>query len=236
MNMISNVQRQIYNTYLKAVFTANGRPFKYRKDFTTFSDDKPDVVACLNKLQEIFSGFQAVVPFDYFMAPYKIYPDQYVGSIVPINFYCTPPAIKMYKTYATQIASTPGDSETGMQRTVDVFLDVLDRCANIGMSFVEYLKSGGDDGLPMWVSDYPVNRINWDFLIACNLCGFDFKRKILRYVHRDEYDLYFGFDIDDIANKANEIRNTPYGKWLQELCAAAIQGDSEKIRNLKIGG
>jgi hypothetical protein len=91
--MCTDKQKRIYNHHLVESRKAKGKPFRIRKDFSKL---KPEHKIVLEKLDRLFSKYSDINVSNFFIAPYKIYPnDEYFD----LKFYTTQKAIFVYKLY-----------------------------------------------------------------------------------------------------------------------------------------
>ncbi len=90
--MVSEREKQIYNSYLYATRSAKNQPTKFRKDFSRLKDE--DFVS-LKKLSGFFKKHTHVNYRDWFAAPFEVYSkDEYFD----LQFFNTRKDIKVLLT------------------------------------------------------------------------------------------------------------------------------------------
>ena len=95
---MTSFDKHIYNTWLYVTRTNSGKPFRARKNFDKFEDDKNYVF--VQKLNRFFTKYKNIEVSDFFLAPYKVYPD---NTMYDLKFYLSQKAIKIYKIYEKKI-------------------------------------------------------------------------------------------------------------------------------------
>lgn len=85
----------IYNKYLAVSRSSLNKPFKLRKDFSNFENDR--VYPIVVKIKTLFDNNPEIDPDTFFAAPFKIYPDS--TAHIPIDFYASRKAIGAYNHY-----------------------------------------------------------------------------------------------------------------------------------------
>jgi len=114
-NIVTDIERQIYNAYLAALGRANNRPFKPRKNF----DDLKDNVYCeLKKLGDFFYNNKEVNMQEFFDAPFLLHSDD---KYQPLDYYNSHKAVQAYTRY---------------QKQKDVDVDKLYEYTKMGLAFV----------------------------------------------------------------------------------------------------
>lgn len=126
--MISPDQIDIYNDHLVAYRKHQGNPFKIRKDFSNFDEDK---LISLQKLERFFENNKTVNRKLFFEAPHKIYND---GGYYDLDFYTKPRAVKVYLQYLKQLEIESPDSEGSMSRLKEGLKFVYKFCSERGLT------------------------------------------------------------------------------------------------------
>ena len=99
---MTDLEKRIYNTYLKVSRGKQNQPVTYRKKFDGFEETDKGVYT--RKLGRFFSKYPHISHTDFFEAPYEVYPDD---DKFDLSFYITQKAIKAYT-----IAVKKRDSQT----------------------------------------------------------------------------------------------------------------------------
>ena len=69
---MTELEKNVYNTYLRVSRTRSGKQFKYRKNFDNFEDNKSYVP--VKKIAKLLANHTHININDYFNAPYEVYP------------------------------------------------------------------------------------------------------------------------------------------------------------------
>jgi hypothetical protein len=107
--MITNTQKKLYNTYLYATRTSEGKPFNARKDFDKIDDS---IILFLTRIENLLNRYPHIDPIDYFNAPYKIYPN---ADYFTLEYYAGMGAVSAYSSYMKQICEMPPDSDAQIE-------------------------------------------------------------------------------------------------------------------------
>jgi hypothetical protein len=94
---MTEFQQRIYNTWLRVTRTSQNKPFRLRKNFTSLNESTN---TALLKLESFFLRNKTIAMDDFFVAPFKLYDDT---SNMPLSFYTTLKAIKVYKNFKKYI-------------------------------------------------------------------------------------------------------------------------------------
>lgn len=90
--MVSNLQKQIYNTFLRVSRQKQNKPFKLREDFSAFETDEkyPTIL----KLENFFNNYKHINLEDFFAAPYEFYNE---NTYYSLDYYNTLKAVQVYR-------------------------------------------------------------------------------------------------------------------------------------------
>ena len=226
--MVTEKQKQIYNTYQKSVFGAVEHKFRYRKDFDTFDTDEPEKYECLVRLEKMFTDFPGINEELFFSAPYLVHPEEYKGRILDLLFYPTSKAVKIYKIYMTTEHSFDISDVKVQTEIVHNIQYVIDFCRETGITLKQYLASGGDGVPPMWCTHFATNRINKWILVAFILCGFDLFAKLRTILTVDEVRFYLGEQGQTLYDDVEYVKETRYEEFLKKLCVRAYELTAKK--------
>lgn len=103
--MVTNAEKNLYNTYLRISRSSQNKPFSYRKDFTDLEDS---AVVHLKRISALLSKYPHIDPDDYFLAPFKVYPN---AEFFPLEYFAGMGGVNAYTIYMKQIQEMPPDSE-----------------------------------------------------------------------------------------------------------------------------
>lgn len=130
--MISEFEKHIYNSHLKATRQQKKAPFSIRKDFSSLDDT---TILALKKLSHFFNKHKEIIPFNYFNASYKIYTDE---TFLDLNFFNTLKAIKAYTVYNNTISKQEPDSPEQIDFTKQSLHFIYTFCKNKSIDLKHY--------------------------------------------------------------------------------------------------
>jgi len=155
---ISNDLQNIYNQYLRISRTSANKPFKLRKDFSKFDDDK---FVYLTRISNLFKRFPNVDRENYFKAPFELYDD----GRFDLDYFSTMKAVKSYTVYCNKLDYDDPDSEYHIKFIIDSLRHVGKYCHMNKISIGEYFTER--IGLTYtWMKDYNTRNISIYFLMA----------------------------------------------------------------------
>lgn len=156
--MLNANLKELYNTYLKASGKGLNRPYKIRENFDDFDEGKLGV---LLKLEYFFKNYQTVIPFDFFYAPYIVFPD--VEKTIPLSDYSGMRAIDTYKTYLNiKKEQTPDQQKDDIRESL---IWLADRLKSDNIDLKTYVTTQSEY-YPEVLLDYKTNKLNLFVLIA----------------------------------------------------------------------
>lgn len=145
-------EKNIYNTYIATTRSKQNKPFKIRKDFAKFEEQK--CYSYVKRLVQFFNRYPHIKSNDFFAAPYEIYPDtEYVG----IDYYLTRAAIKAYSLYQKKLQDVSPEAQIELVRSSFQFIGSF--CIRNKIQLNEYLehKTGC---IYTWMAHYREHHIN----------------------------------------------------------------------------
>jgi len=95
---VTQLEKNIYNSWLATTRSSTGKPFRLRKNFDDFESDKNYFF--VQKLSRFFTKYKDIDLRDFFVAPYKVYSD---NILYDLKFYISQKAIKVYKIYKNKL-------------------------------------------------------------------------------------------------------------------------------------
>lgn len=182
--MISEFEKQIYNNHLVSSRKAKGEPFKIKKDFSNLEEDK---VISLQKLSTFFKNYSNVIQGDFFMAPYRIYPDDY--PYYPLEFYTTLKAIKCYTAFVKQLEIQDPDSSDSLQRLKESLKFVVRYCVENNLQLSDY-ELNIEGTMPCFVQHLKDHKINYYTLHALTFKKPQIESRILDFIFPDFYEVF----------------------------------------------
>jgi hypothetical protein len=96
---VTDFEKKVYNTWLATTRSKNNKPFRLRKDWTSF-EDRPEYLP-LKKLANMFKRFDNIIINEWFEAPYEIYKQDDTPNY-DLRFYTSAKAFNCYKLHKTK--------------------------------------------------------------------------------------------------------------------------------------
>lgn len=145
-------EKNIYNTYIATTRSKQNKPFKIRKDFAKFEEQK--CYPYVKRLVSFFRKYPHIKPQDFFAAPYEIYPDT---THVGIDYYMTRAAIRVYSLYQKKIQDASPEAQIESIRSSLQYIGSY--CLRNKIQLHEYLehKTGC---IYTWMVHYREHHIN----------------------------------------------------------------------------
>lgn len=186
--MISEKEKELYNTYLAVSRTARNQPFTPRKNFDRFEDSQEYLY--IHKINEFLTSYPQILPKLFFKAPYELYKDK---EYIDLKFYTTGNAIKVYTIYMNQLQEESPDSEYQIQFIKNSLRFIGMFCIENKIPIEEYiLHSGGVTYT--WMKHIKERKIS--IYVMFNFSNlFD----IIHSIPKDEIDLLLGNIINEIS-------------------------------------
>lgn len=132
---MTNQEKHIYNSYLRISRSRQNKPFKLRKDFSKFEDDKN--YKFVIKLSNILSRNKSIDLEDYISAPYEVYGDD---DHYDLKFYTTQRAIKVYTTYTKKRMADDIDDEQIILKIKESLYFIYNFCKENDITLKEYIS------------------------------------------------------------------------------------------------
>lgn len=153
---MTQLEKQIYNTYLAVMRSSQNKPFTIRKNFDDFEESEQ--YPYVKKISNVFKKLPHINMNRYFEAPYKVYPND-PDKIYGLDFYSSLKAIACYKQYVKLKEMEDPDTPDQIQFIVDSFRFILKFCCENKIPFEKYLdyKVGFT---PEWMKHYTEQKIS----------------------------------------------------------------------------
>ncbi len=208
---MTDLEKNIYNTYLQVTGTFRNKPFKLRKDFSNFESD-PNYTF-IRRLGILFTKHNLPLR-QYFEAPYRIYND---AVFFDLSYYSSPRAIKAYTMYKKQLQQIDPDKCIDEVKSSLTF--ITNFCIKNKIQLSDYVNHSSG-AIPEWV----VHIKNGDVNIF-SLMEFSGIFKKLNTLTSEEKELLLG----NIANDYFKYRDAyNYSKNLKPFLMKAFI----KLQNL----
>jgi len=180
MNSLTQLEKNLYNTYLHASRTTRGKPFNSRKDFSNISEED---CFTLKKITNFFNRFPHIKVEYYFRAPYIIYEDQ---EHFKLDFFAKMSAVKAYTIYMKQIQEKDPDSPEQIQFITDSLKFIGMFCIKNNILLEQY---------PTFQTGITYNwmkHIKENYISVYSIMEFPNVFEVLKEVPKDEKELFLG--------------------------------------------
>jgi hypothetical protein len=175
---INDNQKKIYNCHLAISIKIKNLPFKQKQNFDNLDESK---VVTLKKLEKFLNSNKSVNIDYFFIAPYKIYPDE---TYFPLEYYTTLKAITCYTNYMKILNSEDPDSLESLVRFSDSLKFILNFCKEYNISLEKY-KTHSTGTLPSFIDHLKSHKINYYTLHALTFSNIDVDSDILNFAFGD---------------------------------------------------
>ena len=160
--MVSEQEKQIYNSYLFATRSAKGQPTRFRKDFSKLKDE--DFIS-LKKLGNFFRKHNHINYRDWFTAPFEIYSkDEYFD----LQFFNTRKALKCYSMYLKEKEVSDPDNEEHITTLKEGLKFVATYCKRNSLTIKEY-RTAYTGNMPTALVHLQEHRITFYLLHALEI-------------------------------------------------------------------
>lgn len=181
--MVTDLEKKIYNTYLKITRTKKGVPFRYRMNFTDFETNKNYVY--VKRIANLLKKNKNVLIEDYFSAPYEVY--DAVDEFYTLKFYASIKAVGVYKLYIKKAEDESPDSDRQITELKKSLRFVYQYCLNNNIGSVEEYLKKQDGHVYAWMKHYTNLDISVIFLLEN-----DIVYDILMSIDEDVRDMMLG--------------------------------------------
>lgn len=145
-------EKHVYNNYLIVTRSKQGKPFRVRKDFEKFEEQK--CYSYVKRLCAFFNRYPHIKIKEFFEAPYNIYSDT---QHLSIDYYLTRAAIKSYSLYQKKLQDTSPDHQIESIRASLQFIGSFCMRNNLPLEQYIYHKTGC---IYTWMLHYREHNIN----------------------------------------------------------------------------
>lgn len=139
---LNNFQKQIYNSYLKALACKAGRPYTPRKDF---SDIQDEIYTAILKLESLFLRNPEINMDYYFRAGLD------AEDIRTITTFVRPVYLKHYVRYMVKRDGLSPDSESVQKDFVEGFKFIISFLKEHNLKLDDYPIAVNDSGIPWYL-------------------------------------------------------------------------------------
>lgn len=189
--MLSEIQKSIYNDYLKALAKANNRAYKPRKDFSKIDEETS---VSLYRLELFFAQFKHINPYNFFIASFKYR----AVNFLTLGDFLKHSAVIAYSRYNKQKYDDFIDSEESLNNFVQGFKHIVAFCLENNLPTKSYRTSINNMYVP-WV----LIHLNEQKISFYHLHALDVSKEMLS---TDYLELLFN-DFDKMFQETKEKYN-----------------------------
>lgn len=210
---------KIYNTYLKVSRTQNNKPFRYRKNFEGFENEKNYLPVL--RLKNFFLRHPQIKMEDYFLAPYIVFSSE-KDSYYDLGFYNSQQAVKVYTMYNKKLLMEDPDSDLQLQKIKEGLVFIRNFCLEKKISLEEYTQYKSEK-----IHDFLIHLTNKQISIY-NLFPLKGAEVTLK-----QYDFeLLQFILKDIASRISHLRTKFYASsQAKKFCAAGLKKIEKTIKS-----
>lgn len=216
MTMVTDLEKKIYNAWLKAIATQQGRPFSYKKNWDSFEKDSK--YPLVKRIANLMFKFKEINIEDFFNAPYGLFGNE--GSTYPLDFYVSQRSLGIYKQY---LKKKELDGDIDNNKTIQI--EIKNSLKFLGNFFIrnniksvrDYLSYQGLSG-PMFV-EHLKNR-NVSIYVYIGMKGF---YAALQQLENDIRSLFLGGYVDNYIKYKSNLDNSKSTKQLIEKGLSSIE-------------
>lgn len=186
-------EQKMYNDYIVISSKQLNRPFKLRKNFDGFDEEK---LKLIKKICHFFKENPHLRKDIFFKAPYIVYENQ--KQLLPLKFFVSMKAMKLYRSYF-DLLKQDLDNDVSLQELKMNLKFILGFCKQKGIPINDYFffKSKGNQ-----VNDYLIHIKNRK--ITLESCFF--KKSMISILHKDISDV----DLQSLYLGGQDIKESYY--------------------------
>ena len=211
--MISESQKQIYNSFLHITRSVKNQPYRARKDFTDIDDT---TLLHLKKLDSFFNNYQHIKYRDFFIAPYSIYSKE---EYFDLQFYCTMRAVKCYSMFVQRRELADPDHDATINDCKQCCSFIYKFCKDNSLSLSQY-KNSFNGKTPLVLQHLKDHKINFYVVQGLEIHSLlqTIEPQIVNFIINDFFSTYN-------TTKNNFIKSTK----LKTVVRAALKIVDEKL-------
>jgi hypothetical protein len=185
---MTDIQKEIYNSYLCALAKANNRPYKPRKNFSTLDDD---TLNYLYRLEVFFTQFKHINPFNFFNASFEYRKISYI----PLSDFIKHSAVVAYSRNSKEKYNDFIDSDKSIENFINGYKNIVAFCLSNNLPVEQYRTCVNNMGIP-WV----LIHLNEQKISFYHLHALDISRTEL---NSDYIDITF-HEFDNVFNETKQ--------------------------------
>jgi len=206
LQLITEFEKYIYNSYLKVTRSSSDLPYKIRKNFEKV-DDK--LYLAIKKLSLFFKKYPHIKVEEFFKAPYSIYPDE---KYFPIEYFYSLKAIKAYTVFNSKQINLDPDSEEQLTNIKKSLIYIFNFCKQKNIQINNYIfhKTNNEYSFLLHLKEHNVN--------VYALLGFTNFEKVLKSCNAEITKFIIGDNVyDNVQNFRTKLYNSKKASKLVDL-------------------
>lgn len=201
---ITDFEKRVYNKYLATTRSSAGKPFKLRKNFDGFEEDKNYIY--VHKLAYFFNKHSHVNVDSFFKAPYDIYSD--TDTIFDLKFYTSQRALKIYTLHMQKKRVQSPDTDDQLFSIKKSLEYILTFCVKNKINVSDYVTFRTGD-IPVFISHVKKGHVN-----IYTMFGFEKFESTLKSVDSESLQFMLNDIYSNLPRLRTQYQSSRYAKAL----------------------
>lgn len=227
--MLDEVEKRIYNTYLRAQAEYHDRPYTPRKDFSKMREK--DVLQ-LRKLKMFFNQYRDVNPFQFFRAGFKYE----TGSYPTLEYYNSLKATRIYAKHIRRRYAEDVDNIDSLRDFKDGILFIYNFMTEKDISLLDYKSCVNESGVPWVTIHLKQQNISFYHIHALEISLDVFPDDYREMITEEFEDVYERTKVAYLDSKLMKDIGTKFNKFSQRLRKVAKNHENSSKIDLTAGG
>ena len=159
---ISDIEKKIYNTYLKALGENQKRPYTPKKDFSNLTEE---VKTTLKKLAMFFNTYRDVNPIVFFRAGFK----QSGENFLELSFFTSLKASRLYSRFIREKYANSADNDESVKDFKEGIIFIYDFMVENDFTLSDYVNGFNEAGVPWFVIHLKKQNISFYHIHALDI-------------------------------------------------------------------
>jgi hypothetical protein len=182
---IGDIEKKIYNLYLKALGESQNRPYTPKKDFSNLTDG---VKVTLKKLAMFFDTYKDVNPTMFFRAGFK-----HEGkNFIELSFFTSLKASRLYSKFVREKYNNSVDNEESIKDFKDGIIFIYDFMKENDFTLTDYVNGVNDAGVPWFIVHLKKQNISFYHIHALDINIEKFPSDWRELLVEDFDEIFFG--------------------------------------------
>lgn len=182
---IGDIEKKIYNLYLKALGESQNRQYTPKKDFSNLTDG---VKVTLKKLAMFFDTYKDVNPTMFFRAGFK-----HEGkNFIELSFFTSLKASRLYSKFVREKYNNSVDNEESIKDFKDGIIFIYDFMKENDFTLTDYVNGVNDVGVPWFIVHLKKQNISFYHIHALDINIEKFPSDWRELLVEDFDEIFFG--------------------------------------------